>query len=134
MTAEVLSLNENSSLLEASLKLEKISHTGAPVLSDVGLVTGFLTLRDIMKGRRGGQMHAPVKGYMTKKLITAKTDSTVREIDDLMFENNIGHLPIIDDKKLCGIVTRNDYLNFKRGERKKKKRAYEKMGLAAGSV
>lgn len=134
MTADVITLNENSSLLDASMKLEEIAHTGAPVLSDDERVTGFLTLRDISKGRRGGQMHAPVKGYMTKKLITARTDSTVREIDDLMFENNIGHLPIIDDGNLRGIVTRNDYLNFKRGERKKKKKAYEKIGLTAGSA
>jgi len=132
MTEDVIALNENTSLLDASMKLEEISHTGVPVLNDEGVISGFLTLRDIMKGRRSGQMHAPVKGYMTKKLITACTDTTIREIDELMFEHNIGHLPIVDDGKLCGIVTRNDYLNFKRGEKKKKQKAYDQIGIAAG--
>ena len=131
MTSEVETLHEQSSLLDASMKLEEISHTGAPVVDDQGKVAGFLTLRDIMKGRRAGQMHAPVKGYMTRKLVTVSSAATVREIEELMFEHNIGHLPVVDDGRLCGIVTRNDYLNFKRGERKKKKRAYEEIGITA---
>ncbi|MBI9108459.1 MAG: CBS domain-containing protein [Spirochaetales bacterium] len=134
MTEDVISLDENSSLLDASMKLEEMSHTGAPVLNEQGILTGFLTLRDIMKGRKSGQMHAPVKGYMTKKPITANLDSTVREIDDFMFENNIGHLPVLDDGRLCGIVTRNDYLSFKRGEQMKKQKAYDQIGLASGTV
>lgn len=131
MSEDVATLNQNNSLLEASMRLEEISHTGAPVIDEDGNLTGFLTLRDIMKGRRSKQMHAPVKGYMTKKLVTAEINTTVREIEELMFEHNIGHLPIVSEGRLCGIVTRHDYLNFRRGERKKKQKAYQKIGIAA---
>ncbi len=129
MTEDVIAVNADSTLLDASLKLEEISHTGAPVIDSDGNVTGFLTLRDIMKGRRSGQMHSPVKGYMTRKIVTASPETTVREIDELMFEHNIGHLPVVKDGKLAGIVTRHDYLNFRRGEQKKRVNAYKEIAI-----
>ncbi|MBI9104056.1 MAG: CBS domain-containing protein [Spirochaetales bacterium] len=114
MTAEVNSINENETLLEASIYLEKIEHTGLPVTDNEGMIAGFLSLRDIMKGRKADQMHAPVKAYMTRKIITASPTITIREIERIFYKYHIGHLPIVDDKKLLGIVTRWDYLQFRR--------------------
>lgn len=105
-------IRDTSTLLEASLLLEKINHTGAPVLSQRGELVGFLTLRDIMKGRKNNQMHSSVRGYMSTKVITATKDVTVREIEELLFQHNIGHLPIVQGKSLIGILTRTDYLAF----------------------
>ncbi|MDC7124674.1 MAG: CBS domain-containing protein [Spirochaetales bacterium] len=129
MTEEVFTLKSDMSLMDASKELENASFTGAPVVNENGRLAGFLTLRDIMKGRRADQMRAPVKAYMTRKLVTINSSSTVREIDELMLENNIGHLPVVDDDAITGIVTRHDYLNFKRGERKRRILTYERFGL-----
>ncbi len=112
MSKEVRTMKEDWSLLEASMFLEGVNLTGAPVTDGSGRLTGFLTLRDIMKGRRSGHMHAPVKGYMAKKLVTGAPDATLREIQQLLFKNNVGHLPIVDRGKLQGIVTRTDYLKY----------------------
>ena len=120
MTEEVQVLSMDSTLLEASLFFENTLHTGAPVIDEEGRIAGIITLRDIMKGRKAAQMKSPVRAYMSKKLITATPDATVREIDDLMFQNNIGHLPIVVDNKIVGIVTRTDFLEFKRNEKRKK--------------
>ncbi len=128
MTEDVITLKQDISLLEASRTLEAISHTGAPVLDEQGFVVGFLTLRDIMKGRKAEQMHAPVKGYMTKKIVCADPGTTVREIDDLMLEHNIGHLPVVEDRKLKGIVTRTDFLSFRKGEKQKRDQAIKEIG------
>jgi tRNA nucleotidyltransferase (CCA-adding enzyme) len=112
MKSDVTALKDSMTLLEASLLLEKTNHTGAPVLTQRGQLVGFLTLRDIMKGRKSNQMHSSVKGYMATKLITAPKTVTIREIEELLFKNNIGHLPIVQGKSLVGIVTRTDYLSF----------------------
>ncbi len=103
-------LAERNSLIEASRFLESINHTGVPVVDDAQQLVGFLTLRDIMKGRKAEQMHAPVKAYMTRKVITGTPDITIREVEDRLFTNNIGHLPIISGRRVVGIVTRADYL------------------------
>jgi tRNA nucleotidyltransferase (CCA-adding enzyme) len=79
-------------------------------------------------------MHAPVKGYMSKSLITAPPEMTVREIEELLFENNIGHLPIVEEDKLAGIVTRTDYLNFARTEKRRKREVLEDVGITAAET
>jgi tRNA nucleotidyltransferase (CCA-adding enzyme) len=91
------------------------------VVEDDGTLVGFITLRDIMKGRRADQMHAPAKGYMTRKVIVADRSTTVREIEELLLSNNIGHLPILENGDIVGIVTRTDYLAFRKEEKKRAK-------------
>jgi tRNA nucleotidyltransferase (CCA-adding enzyme) len=118
-------------LLEASLFFENVSHTGAPVTDAGGSIAGFLTLRDIMKGRKAGQMKSPVKTFMTKRVVTASLETTVREIDEIFFKNTIGHLPIAAEGKLLGIVTRTDLLSYKRGERDRRARVLEDLGVEA---
>ncbi len=103
------------SLLAASRFLEEIDHTGAPVVGPDGTLKGFITLRDIMKGRRTGRMNAPVKAYMTRRVITGRPETTLREVEHLLFSNNIGHLPILRDGRVAGIVTRSDYLRVMEG-------------------
>lgn len=110
MSTPVQTLQVGSTLLEASLALEALNHTGAPVVDEKGTLVGFLTLRDIMKGRRKQMMHAPVKAFMTNKVIVARPEHTLRELASLFFKHNIGHLPVLDSGGLAGIVTRSDYL------------------------
>jgi len=110
MSPEVHLLREGWSLKDASIFLERIEHTGAPVVNEAGDLTGFMTLLDIMKGRKSNQMHAPVKGYMSKKVITATPDTVLRDIERTMQMNNIGHLPIVSGGRIVGIVTRSDFL------------------------
>ena len=112
MITNVITVKDTMTLLEASLLLEDSNHTGAPVLSQRGQLVGFLTLRDIMKGRKNNQIHSSVKGYMSSKVITATKDVTIREIEETLFRHNIGHLPIVQGKSLIGIITRSDYLAF----------------------
>jgi tRNA nucleotidyltransferase (CCA-adding enzyme) len=111
MTGEVFLIDQDWSLLEASIFLEKINHTGAPVVDENKNLTGFMTLRDIMKGRKVDQMHSPVRAYMTKKVVTCQTGATIREMADLFYSNNIGHLPVVKADMLAGILTRSDYLD-----------------------
>ena len=112
MTTDVHSVKEDWSLIETSMFLESINHSGAPVNNQNNELSGFITLKDIMKARRANQMHAPVKGYMIKNVIYGSSDLSMREIERLMFGNNIGHIPIVEDGKTIGLVTRTDYLNF----------------------
>jgi tRNA nucleotidyltransferase (CCA-adding enzyme) len=112
MSEEVLAIPSNWTLLEASLYFEQINHTGAPVLDEEGGLSGFLSLRDIMKGRKANAMHSPVTAYMRRPVITCGPGDTIRQIEQLMFDNAIGHLPVVRDGTILGIVTRGDYLKW----------------------
>jgi tRNA nucleotidyltransferase (CCA-adding enzyme) len=111
MTKEVESLNCNWSMMECSLYLEKVLHTGGPVINDDNKICGFLTLRDISKARKAGQMGAPAKSYMSSHVYSGREDSTIRELENFFLTHNVGHIPIINNsEEVVGIVTRSDYL------------------------
>ena len=112
MSPEVMTVREDWSLVDASRFFEEHDISGAPVLKNSGELAGMLTLRDIMKGRKNGQMSAMVKAYMRTKLVTCEADTTAREIENLMFINSIGHLPVMENGRLAGIITRTDMLKF----------------------
>jgi len=113
MTTNVFTIHENSTILDASIFMEKVNHTGLPVLNSDGKMIGFIGLRDIMKARRVSQMQAPVSAYMSKNIVSSHPDVTMREVEKLFFKNHIGHLPIIENDILIGIVTRWDFLEYK---------------------
>lgn len=129
MTEDVAVIGPELTLLEASKYLEKVSHTGLPVVDAEGEVLGFITLRDIMVGRKAGQMHVKVDHFMSRDLVSLGPEATVRTIEETLFERNIGHLPILRDGRLVGIVTRSDYLAFKRGMRKRREDLLAGLGM-----
>jgi tRNA nucleotidyltransferase (CCA-adding enzyme) len=65
-----------------------------------------------MKGRRAEQMISPVTAYMTRKVVTIPPDTAVRVIEHIIYNHNIGHLPVTDGNKILGIITRSDLLDY----------------------
>jgi tRNA nucleotidyltransferase (CCA-adding enzyme) len=114
MTKAVFTVSESSTILEASMYMEKVNHTGLPVLNDGGKLGGFLSLRDIMKARRASKMHAPVRSVMSKNTVSSHPGITMREVERLFYKHHIGHLPILEEERLVGIVTRWDFLEYKK--------------------
>lgn len=51
-----------------------------------------------------------VRDIMTKNVITITSDTYVLDAERIMDQNRIGRLPVVDDGKLVGIVTKNDVL------------------------
>ncbi len=112
MTTDVDIIRDGWTVLDASLFLEKNGHTGAPVLNDEELLVGFMTLRDISKARKSEQMHSPVRSYMTRKVRSCCRDASIKELESFFLQHNVGHIPVAQEGKLIGIVTRTDYLNY----------------------
>jgi tRNA nucleotidyltransferase (CCA-adding enzyme) len=65
-----------------------------------------------MKGRKSGQMHSPVKGYMSRNVISINKNTGLKEIEKILYKNNIDYLPVIENNKLEGIITRTDILKY----------------------
>lgn len=51
-----------------------------------------------------------VKEVMRTNVICASSDTKATEVKNLMTENNVSKLPVVDNGKLVGIVTKNDLL------------------------
>ncbi len=108
----VLTVKSDTTVAEADELLTEHSFKGCPVVEN-GRLAGIISRRDLRKGLRSDLAHAPVKGFMTRKLITASPEQSLSDLRRLMVEENIGRIPIVDaDGQLVGIVTRSDILRY----------------------
>ena len=57
-------------------------------------------------------LQAPVSTLMSTDLMTVSSTDKLHVAKDLFGEKNIHHLPVIDDGKLVGILSKTDYLYF----------------------
>lgn len=115
MNPEPPVLRDSWTVLEAALFLESSDLTGAPVVDASGKLCGFLSLRDIMKCRTSGRMRGPVRASMARKVISAGPRTTLREMESLFFAHTIFSLPIVEEGRLVGIVTRAAFLKARVG-------------------
>lgn len=60
-------------------------------------------------------MNFTVSSIMSTGLITVNKQQTMKDVEDLFYEHNIHHLPVIGEGELQGMVSYSDYLFFKRG-------------------
>ncbi|MGM0770785.1 MAG: CBS domain-containing protein [Halobacteriota archaeon] len=55
-------------------------------------------------------MDIPISSLISKDVVWITSDSDLGKASELMVKNGIGALPVIDDGKLCGIITERDIL------------------------
>ncbi|MGM0410113.1 MAG: CBS domain-containing protein [Bacillota bacterium] len=110
MSTPVRTISPDTSIKEAEEFMEKYGHNGVIVCGGEK-IAGIFSRRDLDKVKGHDLMHAPVKGYMSKDVITVNVDAPIKEAQKLMVKYNIGRLPVIKNKKLVGIVTRSDILS-----------------------
>ena len=100
--------------LEKVLELhEKTGHGTAAVTEDgskTGKLLGLVTTRDYRVSRMS--LDTKVREFMTPidKLVTAPEGTSLKEANDIIWDNKINQLPIVDKEgRLVGLVFRKDY-------------------------
>ncbi|MDW7728863.1 MAG: CBS domain-containing protein [Bacillota bacterium] len=108
----VFTIRSDTTISDADDLLNENNFKGCPVIEE-GKLVGIISRRDLRKGLRSDLGHAPVKGFMNRRLITASPDHSLTQLRRLMVEYNIGRVPIVDtNNDLIGIVTRTDILRY----------------------
>ena len=123
MSTEVYTLREDEVLLDATLLLARGSFRHIPILSGQRLV-GIVTERDvehykpsILSGIPAEEYNrlmktTPLSKIMSRNPTTIGPGKTVYEAAQILFEQRIGCLPVVEDGKLKGIITRSDMLSL----------------------
>lgn len=99
---------------EAGQVLVRCGHSGIPVV-DGQQIVGIISRRDIEKAQRKRLGHAPVKGFMQRNVVSVAPDTTIRDLQRLMIEHDIGRLPVVEGDRLIGIISRSDVLRLLHG-------------------
>ncbi|MFP4466416.1 MAG: CBS domain-containing protein [Candidatus Goldiibacteriota bacterium] len=120
MSSPVRAVSTDLTMEEAYRVCLRFDNNGLPAVKD-GKLAGFITKADIEKGIRHNLGSIPVGGYMSTKVITIREDTPIVQAQHIMLENGIGHLPVVENEKLKGIVTRTDILEYLYREKPLKK-------------
>jgi len=93
---------------------------GALVVSEDGeTVAGILSERDIVEamGRYGADLlQLCVSEVMSCPVVTCKPDDSVAELMAEMTNRRMRHLPVVQDSRLCGIVSIGDLVKSRLDE------------------
>jgi len=111
MTKNVHFLSPDIQMEDALNIFQKERFSGAPVISDGNLV-GLISIEDLIRALRDGNLNARVQEYMTTKLVTVHEYDPVVEALKTFSRTNFGRLPVLDkQEKLVGIITKGDISN-----------------------
>lgn len=108
MTSNVLFVDPETKVAEVIELMFKHKHLGYPVVKD-GELVGIVTLTDLINADK----NAKVGDIMSRKVVTLNPEQSAFDAFRLMGEKNIGRIPIVEDGKLVGIVTRSDLMKLK---------------------
>jgi tRNA nucleotidyltransferase (CCA-adding enzyme) len=111
MSYPVNSVTSDTPMSEVSMILEEKGCTGLPVIDD-GKLVGVISRRDFRKVKTPAKMKSPVKAFMSTRLVTITPDKSPIHAARLMVKYDVGRLPVIENDKVIGIVSRTDAMRF----------------------
>lgn len=123
MTPNPITINVTTPVAQAHKIMQENGVRHLPVLDEDALV-GMITFSDILEAASSdtGRFDIfepnyllatlPVEELMTPDPVTISPDDTVLEAADLMFQHDIGSLPVVEDGKVIGILTETDIFHL----------------------
>ena len=112
---ECFTLTEKDTLKTASNKLQTHNVGVMPVLSEhdksvIGIISERDLARYIYKDEFSSELL--VTKIMTTNIISCNLNTSVTELMEIISNHKIRHIPIIEEKKLLGIVSIGDVVNY----------------------
>jgi acetoin utilization protein AcuB len=121
MTTEVITLNPDQTLLKAMTLIQQKRIRHLPVVQE-GKVVGIITERDVRKAGASDSTslsifelnylmdQIKVSSFMIKKVITVSPDEPIEAAAKLIYDHKIGALPVVEENRLVGLITKSDIL------------------------
>jgi len=121
MTGDVITVNEVTPMMKASVIMKERDIRSLPVLNKKGKLVGIISDRDLKDASPSKATSldvyelnylistVSVKSIMTKNPVCVRPNETIEFAAILMLENRISSLPVMNDQDaLIGIITQTD--------------------------
>ena len=110
MTRSLLTVPSDATLGDAATAMAERG-VGAVVVLEGESISAILTERDVMKAVAAGKDgSAPVTEWMTRHPDTIEPGDTTDHAASLMIHGGFRHLPVIENRKVVGIVSIRDLM------------------------
>ncbi len=118
---QIWTISKNQSVMQALILMSE-KNIGAIIIADSNdFPIGIFSERDyarkiILKGK--SSKDTLLDEVMTKELITITKDHKIDQCMEIMTEKKIRHLPVLENKKIIGIISIGDVLKIMIKEQK----------------
>jgi tRNA nucleotidyltransferase (CCA-adding enzyme) len=111
MSHGVRTLAPTDTVSEAAAMMARYGHEGFPVVEN-GEIVGVLTRREIDKAIHHKLGGSAVRQYMRKGRLFVTPRDSVEKLQAMMIREGLGQVPVVEDDRIVGIVTRTDLINL----------------------
>lgn len=105
MLKDVIVSSPTDLVAAAKLKMVRANIGGVPVVDGDELV-GLITHRDVLLAGSEA-MGLKVRDLMSKELSTVTKSVNIKEISRIMADTGYQRIPVVEDKKLLGLITQS---------------------------
>ena len=114
MARDLVTFTPETNVLSAIRTLIKHKISGAPVVDETGWIVGIISEFDCLKPILESSYHndagTHVKDCMSKKITTINANASLMDAANLFLNNGWRRLPVVENKKLVGQISRIDIL------------------------
>ncbi len=108
MTREVQTLSPDATVAEGRRRLADGGHGAYPIVDAHGRVAGIVSRGDLL--RLADSDRVPLREVASRDVVTVGPDDPLVVALQRMLDDEIEHLPVVEDGRLVGICTRTDIL------------------------
>ncbi|MGP7997283.1 MAG: cyclic nucleotide-binding/CBS domain-containing protein [Streptosporangiaceae bacterium] len=109
MSTRVATTTPDTPVAEAAAGMVQ-ANVGSAVVMQGPFLAGILTERDVLRAAASGENLSAslVSVWMTPDPQSARPDMSADEAAQIMLLNGFRHLPIVEGRKVCGVVSLRD--------------------------
>jgi CBS domain-containing protein len=109
MTTQVAVTTRDASVAATAADMVRAS-VGSAIVMQGSFLAGILTERDVLRAAASGEdlSASAVSAWMTPDPEAAGPDTSVEEAAQIMLLHGFRHLPVVDGRAVCGIVSLRD--------------------------
>ena len=111
MSFPVISVTPATPMRDVQTLMAKKNIRGIMVMED-DKIHGIIVLWDLKRVKKEQHWNHPVKAFMARDIITIEPGASPSIAARIMIENDVGYLPVVENDKVIGIVTRTDILTY----------------------
>jgi CBS domain-containing protein len=111
MTTSVIAVTKDTDIYRAIRTMVANNVTGLPVVADDQTLVGVVTEKDVLRLLYNVDDHpGTVEDFMTRDVVAFDREDDLLDIAERLRANNFRRVPILENGKLVGIVSRKDVI------------------------
>ncbi len=116
MSSPVIHISPKDTIKKAAGLMTRYNINVLLVMDEEDILRGYVTRQVVEKAIFFGLQDVRVNDYMNIEFSKVRPDAPLREVQELIIRKKLRILPVLEDSKVLGVITRTDLLNILLGD------------------